>query len=185
MSNSVKMREKWLFMLANETLCQLSYDPIQLNTMPHSNFMARPNGYPSTPRVLDTATVLHRRTVNGGARKSFAGRGCLHVQPSRKSRRVLREKNGGLLNRWTHRRFGAAGQGVLDGPNFGMRPGGKQITILCATFRGRFPRKVWMNSRKYVPLRRGAKKISKDFLVSPVVWFNKIPEVLCLLSGSG
>jgi len=37
-------------------------------------------------------------------RKSFAGRGYLHVQPSQKSRRNLREKIGGILNHWTHGR---------------------------------------------------------------------------------
>jgi len=37
-------------------------------------------------------------------RKSFAGRGYLHVQPSQKSRRALREKIGGILNHWTHGR---------------------------------------------------------------------------------
>jgi len=35
-------------------------------------------------------------------RKSFAGRGYLHVQPSQKSRRILREKIGGILNHRTH-----------------------------------------------------------------------------------
>ncbi len=35
-------------------------------------------------------------------RKSFGGRGYLHVQPSQKSRRILREKIGGILNHWTH-----------------------------------------------------------------------------------
>jgi RNA-directed DNA polymerase len=35
-------------------------------------------------------------------RKSFRGRGYLHAQPSQKSRRVLREKLGGILNHWTH-----------------------------------------------------------------------------------
>ena len=37
-------------------------------------------------------------------RKSFRGRGYLHVQPSQKSRRALREKLGGLLNHWTQGR---------------------------------------------------------------------------------
>ena len=35
-------------------------------------------------------------------RKSFRGRGYLHVEPSQKSRRTLREKLGGILNHWTH-----------------------------------------------------------------------------------
>jgi len=34
-------------------------------------------------------------------RKSFRGRGYLHVQPSQKSRQALREKLGGILNHWT------------------------------------------------------------------------------------
>ncbi len=37
-------------------------------------------------------------------RKSFKGRGYLHVEPSQKSRRSLREKLGGLLNHWTQGR---------------------------------------------------------------------------------
>ena len=37
-------------------------------------------------------------------RKSFQGRGYLHVQPSQKSRGHLREKLGGLLNHWTQGR---------------------------------------------------------------------------------
>jgi len=37
-------------------------------------------------------------------RKSFGGRGYLHVQPSQKSRRALRDKLGGLLNHWTQGR---------------------------------------------------------------------------------
>jgi hypothetical protein len=38
-------------------------------------------------------------------RKSFGGRGHLHVQPSQKSRRALREKLGGILNHWTQGRW--------------------------------------------------------------------------------
>ena len=34
-------------------------------------------------------------------RKSFKGRGYLHVEPSQKSRSHLREKLGELLNHWT------------------------------------------------------------------------------------
>lgn len=34
-------------------------------------------------------------------RKSFRGRGYLHIEPSQKSRRALRAKLGGLLNHWT------------------------------------------------------------------------------------
>jgi RNA-directed DNA polymerase len=34
-------------------------------------------------------------------RQSWRGRGYLHVQPSQKSRRALREKLGGILNHWT------------------------------------------------------------------------------------
>jgi group II intron reverse transcriptase/maturase len=37
-------------------------------------------------------------------RRSWRGRGYLHVQPSQKSRRALREKLGGILNHWTHGR---------------------------------------------------------------------------------
>ena len=37
-------------------------------------------------------------------RQSRRGRGYLHVQPSQKSRRALREKLGGLLNHWTRGR---------------------------------------------------------------------------------
>jgi group II intron reverse transcriptase/maturase len=37
-------------------------------------------------------------------RKSFKGRGYLHVEPSQKSRCNLREKLGGLLNHWTQGR---------------------------------------------------------------------------------
>jgi RNA-directed DNA polymerase len=37
-------------------------------------------------------------------RQSFQGRGYLHVEPSQKSRRHLREKLGGILNHWTRGR---------------------------------------------------------------------------------
>jgi len=37
-------------------------------------------------------------------RRSWRGRGYLHVQPSQKSRRALREKLGGILNHWTQGR---------------------------------------------------------------------------------
>ena len=37
-------------------------------------------------------------------RKSFRGRGYLHVEPSQKSRRALREKLGAILNHWTQGR---------------------------------------------------------------------------------
>jgi group II intron reverse transcriptase/maturase len=38
-------------------------------------------------------------------RKSFRGRGYLHVEPSQKSRRALREKLGAILNHWTQGRW--------------------------------------------------------------------------------
>jgi group II intron reverse transcriptase/maturase len=38
-------------------------------------------------------------------RKSFGGRGYLHVEPSQKSRRALREKLGAILNHWTQGRW--------------------------------------------------------------------------------
>ena len=37
-------------------------------------------------------------------RKSLRGRGYLHVEPSQKSRRALREKLGAILNHWTQGR---------------------------------------------------------------------------------
>jgi group II intron reverse transcriptase/maturase len=38
-------------------------------------------------------------------RKSFGGRGYLHVEPGQKSRRALREKLGAILNHWTQGRL--------------------------------------------------------------------------------
>jgi len=44
---------------------------------------------------------IHFLGFNLTWRKSFGGRGYLHVEPSQKSRRALREKLGGIFNHWT------------------------------------------------------------------------------------